>query len=289
MCNKSTFKSKRKQSHGALNAVLLTCAITANGLSYRDGRITNDDANINDLTDAYSLKSSDLSSDSPWAAPVEEEWNVVQRKAKISKPVRSQAKSRSASSKPQSEVEKPDIQTQAGIPGSSWAKVAAAKPKVEATAATKLSGDSKRAAKQQPPKQRTRLALKSSKPIGQSQPRLARGPGWCDAFSLARTIVEKALPPCAPAIQLKEESALPAVGQELEDKLVKPVRRVSWGDEHTDSTLIHIKEIENCLDEKWDWGKCTDWHSHEGRTTMLAGAVWYGMIFTGLVLHSWVL
>ena len=296
MCNAKTL-SQRKQ-RGTVNALLLVgCAITtANGLSYRDGRITDDDASISDnlVADAYQTDNDGTQ------GPLLEEWNVVQRNGKGFKPSQADVKppQDSSASRIEAAQEAQAAEQRAPAAASSWAKIAAAPKaakkltatmKAKARIVAQAAADIKAKASSL---ERPRLALKSSKGVG-SQPRLARGPDKEGiGFALIRTLM-KSTPLAASKNQPLQSSPL-----EQSEQLIcldtiqaspspKHVRRVSWGDEQG-SPLSHVQIIENCLDEKWEWSNCTDLSTTEGRYTMLAGAAWYGMIALGVIAHSFV-
>jgi len=296
MC-KTHFPSSQRKQRGTVNALLLVgCAITtANGLSYRDGRITNDDASISDnlVADTYQTDNDGAQ------GPLLEEWNVVQRNGKGFKPSQADVKPAQDSAASRVEAARESQAAEQKAPAaSSWAKIAAAPKEAKKLTATmkakarivaQAAADIKAKASSL---DRPRLALKSSKGVG-SQPRLARGPDKEGiGFALIRTLM-KSTPLAASENQPLQATLLDQPKEVIcldtiqTSSSPKHVRRISWGDEQG-SPLSHVKMIENCLDEQWEWSNCTDLSTTEGRYTMLAGAAWYGMIAVGVIAHSFV-
>lgn len=183
-------------------------------------------------------------------------------------------------------------QPRADPPKSTWASVASAPPPVKLT---KLN-----------------LETKHTRQL----PKLARGPGWTQPFSMPRTAKPEMISAAVPQALMQEEPVEVAkvVTETVETvdgiqcKELTPVtevkedsdyeeppaevmpqttaRRVSWSDEQ-DQPLTQVKLIENCLLDKWDWSRCTDLSTREGKRTLAAATAWYGMLAIGMCVGSY--
>ena len=217
----------------------------------------------------------DKSSD-PVKQPMESQWNTVTRKSKPAKPAADLNKAALSSLSTA-------LPGTSKSPTTSWASVAAKpapnpEPKLTSEAPVTQAG-------------RVKLNLHG----GSTAPTLARGPGWTQPFSFARTpvvkppvvqIVEAPLVKCEPLGQTVVEEVQHVTDHGVAEPDAPQARRVSWSDEQ-DQPLVQIQTIENCLLDKWDWTRCTDLSTREGKTAAVAAAAWYGAIAIGMYVGSY--
>jgi len=251
-----------------------------NGLTYQDS-----------VVDGSVVLSEDLYVTQSGGSPADEEWIPVLPKVRKGHRMSKQAAENvkgcpwvsSEAAKNLKPLEDPLLQlrTRSTLKLKSTAKLYAAQPQ------SKTASWATVASKPRLP----RVEVKPPSP--RSLPRLAQGPGWCSPFSLARTTKPRPAVREIPAV-VEQISIVPKESEIVAQVRVSPTsspskrRAVSWSDDHQNQPLAQIREIENCLAEKWDWSRCTDLSSTEGKTSMAAAATWYGLIALGMVVNSWV-